>query len=85
MESSPSEKPVGHKSKLQVYAESPVFIRGSKGMDKTRRHGGRVLNARNPSAMSATYLHSHEALENDDFWLKSSSKRRGADAHSASK
>jgi len=52
MESCPSEKPVGHKSKLRVYTESLVFIRGSKGMDKRRRQGDQVLNTRNPSAMT---------------------------------
>ncbi|HSB06787.1 MAG TPA: hypothetical protein VLK23_16545, partial [Thermodesulfobacteriota bacterium] len=50
----PRRYPYDSNWKLQVYTELPVFIRGLKGMDKKNRHGGRVLNHRNPSAMPPT-------------------------------
>jgi hypothetical protein len=39
-------------------------------MDKGSRHGGQVLNARNPSAMSPTNTQLRPNLGNEDFGLK---------------
>jgi hypothetical protein len=63
----PSEKPVGHNLEIAGLYGVTHFLRGSKEMDKRSRHGGRVLNTRNLSAMSPTYLRFRILLYISDY------------------
>jgi hypothetical protein len=65
-----SEKPVGHNLEIAGLYGVTHFLKGSKEMDKGSRHGGRVLNTRNLSAMSPTYHRWGSCSGIEDYDLK---------------